>query len=257
MQKTVKIFGVLYFLLILLFNASAQEEIDQQIKEAETYYAEGKYQQAVQVYENLLKSTGKESFGVYFNLGNAYFKSNDIPAAILNYERARKIKPQDEDLLFNLEIANQQVVDQFDAVPELGIDQWYRSFLFGLSSNTWAFLSAVFFSLMLFFFGLFLYKSEVNIKRSSLLGGVLLLIFSALTFMFASQQKEYIVDNIEAVVFAPNVTATSAPNQKSTSLFVLHEGTKVQVIEEKENWVRIKISDGNIGWLEANKVEMI
>ena len=75
--------------------------------------------------------------------------------------------------------------------------------------------------------------------------------------MFASQQKDYIKNQIEAVVFAPNVTATSAPNEKSTSLFVLHEGTKVQVIEEKENWVRIKISDGNIGWLESSKLELI
>ncbi|MEM1136529.1 MAG: SH3 domain-containing protein [Bacteroidota bacterium] len=250
----------LKFFSIFLFCITTKviaQDFSQQIKEAEAFYADGKYEMAIAKYEDILATSNKEAFEIYFNLGNAYFKSNNLPATILNYEKARKLNPQDEDLLFNLEIANQQVVDKFEAVPELGISKWYRSFIFSLRSNTWAYLSIVFFSLMLFTGSIFLYKSDVSIKRYSLIGSFIFLLFAGCSLSFSVQQKNIVESQIEAVVFAPNVTATSAPSERSTSLFVLHEGTKVKVIEEKDAWVRIKISDGNIGWLEAEHVKMI
>ncbi len=240
----------------VLFAAFAQD-YSSQLEEAKQLYDEGKYLASAEKYEAVLDQSEKISFEVYYNLGNAYFKANKLPEAILNYERAKKINPNNEDLLFNLEIANQQVVDEFEKVPELGINKWYKSFVFSLSSNVWAYLSVFTFIALLVALAFFLTAKNINTKKAALSTTIVCLLISGLALLFASTQKSMTLKNKEAIIFAPNVTATSAPAEQSTSLFVLHEGTKVQVIEEQPNWVRIKISDGNIGWLPASDVELI
>jgi len=244
--------------LFLFLNTSIfAQDFTAGLTEAQLLYDEGKYLAAAEKYESILVETGKISFEIYYNLGNAYFKADNLPAAILNYERAKKIKPTNEDLLFNLEIANQQVVDEFEQVPELSVNKWYRSFVLSIPSNTWAFLSIILFIIALVGAAFFLSGNMLSIKKTALSIALVSLIISGFTLLFASTHKNVLQNNIEAIIFSPNVTATSAPTQQSTSLFVLHEGTKVKVIEQQNEWVRIKISDGNIGWLLAENIEII
>jgi tetratricopeptide (TPR) repeat protein len=247
------------FGLFILFSLSvvAQDYNATALQEAQSLYDEGKYLAAAEKYESILEESGKISFEVYYNLGNAYFKADKLPSAILNYERARKLQPTNEDLLFNLDIANQQVVDEFDQVPELGVSKWYKSFILSLSSNTWAYFSIVSFIITLAGLGAFLSGKAISIKKIAFIVSVITFFLSGITLLFASTNKSLLAENTEAVIFSPNVTATSAPAQQSISLFVLHEGTKVQVIEQQDKWVRIKISDGNIGWLPAEDITII
>ena len=243
--------------LLAVFNSAYAQDFAAQLDKAKSLYDEGRFLAAAQEYEAILSQSGKVSFEVYYNLGNAYFKADKLPQAILNYERAKKLNANNEDLLFNLEIANQQVVDEFEQVPELSVSKWYKGFVLALSSNTWAYFSVAAFIVLLIAIAFFLTTNTISIKKTALSVAIFCFIFSGATLLFASSQKSISLKNREAIIFAPNVTATSAPAEQSTSLFVLHEGTKVQVIEEQQNWVRIKISDGNIGWLPAKDVELI
>ncbi|MBX2840843.1 MAG: tetratricopeptide repeat protein [Flammeovirgaceae bacterium] len=249
-----KIFFLNLFLLMNILATAA--DFSKELKEAEDAYNAGQYQEAITTYEEIVNQ-GFEAFELYYNLGNAYFKSENFAAAILNYERAKNLDPDQEDLLFNLSLAQENTVDKFDKLPELSVAKWYKSFINSLSSNVWSIISMVTFVVFLAALSIFLFLYDLQIKRIAIWATLVFFILCGTTFIFAYQQKKFANENLEAIVFEPSVTVKSMPDDNGTRLFVIHEGTKVKVMEIKEGWKKIKLSDGNVGWLKGETIQEI
>ena len=219
-------------------------------------YANGNYEEAVKKYEAIVQQ-GFEASELYYNLGNAYYKSNKIPHAILYYERALQLDPNNEDILYNLEIARSYVVDKIESLPGFFLTRWIHSIARLMSSNGWAILSISSFVSLLLFIILYFFTKRAEIKRLSFWLGGLLLFISVSSIWFSSIQKNQIVNQKEAIIFAPSVTVKSSPDENSTDVFQLHEGTKVKIIQKLGSWQEIKLSDGNKGWVKAEVMEII
>jgi tetratricopeptide (TPR) repeat protein len=235
--------GILSFLLI-----SAQDSIQVIWEQANAYYTTEEYQKAVSAYEQILTS-GQESARLYFNLGNAYYKTGDINNAILNYERAKLLAPQDPDINFNLNLANQFVVTEIEALPQPFFVRWHNRVINMYPADIWAGISIGAFVLFLGLLGLFIFSRSSLIKMLSFWIGILAIVVSLFTFSFAARQKEKINQRKHAIVFCPRVTVKSAPAETSTDLFLLYEGVKVEISDSINTWMEIKLSDGNVGWL--------
>ena len=226
----------------------AQENNSQLWEKANAFYTTEEYQQAISLYEQIL-NTGEESAKLYFNLGNAYYKAGDVNNAILNYERAKILAPNDEDIDFNLKIANQFVVTSIDQLPKPFFVRWKQSIINLYPADTWSFISISAFVLFLILLGLYLFGRSTSVRRLSFWVGILAIIFSGFTFSFASQQKNKINNRNHAIVFCPRVTVKSAPAETGTDLFLIYEGLKVEVTDSLNTWTEIKLADGNEGWL--------
>lgn len=239
------------FLIILLLGPLfliAQETNEQLWDKANAFYTTEEYQQAVSFYERIVAS-GEESAKLYYNLGNAYYKTGDINNAILNYEKARLLAPHDEDIAFNLQIANQYVVTKIEELPQPFFLRWRTSTVNKYPADTWAFISIASFIIFLLLLGLFLFSKTVAIKRISFWIGIIAIVFSAFTFSLAAQQKGKINNRNHAIVFCPRVTVKSSPSETGTDLFLIYEGLKLEITDELESWTEIKLADGNKGWL--------
>lgn len=219
-------------------------------------YTTKNYKEAIKFYEQLIAS-GKHSEEVYFNLGNSYFKDNHISKAILNYERARIIDPADEDILFNLRIAYNNTVDKIDPVPLLFYQRWWLSFIHFFSPAQWNVISII--SIWLTFFcGIaYLFAGTINRKRNTFLSTLVLLGISFLFYFLAYSSSKSIYGNNEAIIMNSSSYIRSSPDEKSTKLFMLHEGTKVKIIDEIDEWKQIRIANGNVGWVDNKSIEKI
>ena len=248
-----------YILILLLAIPGfifAQESNTQLWEKANAFYTTEDYQQAISYYEQIL-SSGQESAKLHFNLGNAYYKTGNINKAILNFERAKLLAPNDENIDFNLKLANQFVVTSIDPLPVPFFIRWRTSVINMYSSDTWSYISIVSFIVFLILIGLFIFSRIVMVRRLSFLAGILILIFSGFTFSFASKQKKKIVERNHAIVFCPRVTVKSAPAQTGTDLFLIYEGLKVQITDSINSWKEIKLADGNEGWLQDSCIVKI
>lgn len=238
--------------------AFATSVADPNIKftEANKLYAEAKYREAIEVYNELIKSDHL-SAEIYYNLGNANYKLDEIAAAILNYEKALKLKPDFEDAIFNLKLANQKTIDKIDHLPELFIDSAYKNFVRSRTVESWAFytIGLIFIALLLLIS--YLLSGNVLIKKSGFYGGLLFLLFGLFCWFMASENQKIINQSTEAIIFAKSITVKSEPNESSLKLFTLHEGTKVNVLDFHENWAKIKIPNGNVGWITKKDLEVI
>ena len=239
-------------ILAILFIVSpffllGQEDNAQLWEKANAYFTTEAYEQAVSAYESIV-AKGEESAKLYFNLGNAYYKSGDVNNAILNYERAKVLAPHDEDIAFNLSIANQFVVTKIEALPQPFFLRWRTSVVNKYPTDTWAYISIGSFVLFLMLLGLFLFSRSVSIKRMSFWIGIIAIVFSGFTFSLAAQQKGKINNRKHAIVFCPRVTVKSSPSQSGTDLFLMYEGLKVEITDSLDTWKEIKLADGNKGW---------
>ena len=236
---------------ILIFTPlflTAQENNTQLWEKANAFFTTEDYQQAVSTYEQIVAS-GEESAKLYFNLGNAYYKTGDINNAILNYERAKVLAPHDEDIEFNLRIANQFVVTKIEELPQPFFLRWRTSVVNKYPTDTWAYISIGTFILFLLLLGFFFFSKNVTLKRISFWIGIIVILFSAFTFSFANKQKKKIQNRNHAIVFCPRVTVKSSPTETGTDLFLIYEGLKIEVTDSLNNWTEIKLADGNEGWL--------
>jgi len=244
------IFKILILVFGLLFfkNVQARENSEQLWEKANAYYTTEEYQQAISTYEQILQN-GEESAKLYFNLGNAYYKAGDINNAILNYERAKLLAPQDEDIRFNLKVANQFVVTKIDELPQPFFQRWRNSIINLYPADSWSVISITAFILFFVLLGFFLFSRRIPVKRISFWIGILTIIISAVSYSFAARQKSEIKKRNEAIVFCPRVTIKSSPAQSGTDLFLIYEGVKVQITDSLSSWKEIKLKDGNQGWL--------
>lgn len=224
--------------------------------DADSAYIKNDYATAIQIYENMLQQG--ESADVYYNLGNSYYKSGDIARAILNYERALLLKPGNEDIKANLEIARSKTVDKIDIVPEVFFIGWIKSLINSISIDVWAYWGITFFILLIISLYFFIFSKQVTRKKIGFIGSIACFIFVICSNMFASYQKRTLTDRNTAIVVIPSVTIRSTPNENGTNLFVLHEGSKVLIKDNSmRNWKEISIDDGKVGWVSSSDIEII
>lgn len=226
------------------------------LSEANKSYSENNFEQAISLYEKVLEN-GVESAEVYYNLGNAYFKINDMPSAILFYEKARKLNPNDEDVLKNLEIANSRIVDKIENMPQIFYKQWWKNLLYIFTVDEWATISLVFFALIFVMLLVFLLTNIYWVKKSSFWFGIVFIVISGTTWMLANQKYKTFTQDHQAIIFTPTITVKSSPTETGVDLFVIHEGTKVQITDHVGDWYEVKIQNGSVGWLKAQDIRKI
>lgn len=224
--------------------------------EADSAYVRGEYQQAIKAYESLLK-TGA-SADIYYNLGNAYYRTENITYAVLNYERALLLSPSDRDIRFNLQMARSKTIDKITPEQEMFFVTWYRSLVNLASVDGWATLALISLALAIVLALFYLFSEQLWLRKIGFFGAILALLFFILGNIFAHQQKDLLVHRRGAIVTAPAVTVKSTPAKQGTDLFILHEGTKVTITDASmKEWKEIRLADGKEGWIEARQIEMI
>jgi tetratricopeptide (TPR) repeat protein len=244
-----------FSVLCFLFSSNAfSQNTEQLFQAANQSYKQANYPKAIEQYQAIIKQNINNS-ELYYNLGNAYYKTDQIGFAILNYEKALKLSPEDEDILTNLKIANLKTVDRLNAVPQLAIISWWSTFVSSKSSNLWSVISLVFLWLALVLFALYLFVPSV--KKISFLSGALLLLCAFFFFFIASSKKSLEQNNGHGILLTNNSHVKSAPDAQSTDLFLIHEGVKFEVLDQVEDWSKIRLVDGKVGWLPRNLFEVI
>ena len=224
--------------------------------EADSAYVRGQYQQAIRDYEALLKQGA--SAELYYNLGNAYYRTENIPEAVLNYERALLLSPGDRDIRFNLQIARSKTFDKIVPESEMFFVTWYRSLVSLMSVDGWARTALIALALTIVLLLVYLFSYRIWLRKTGFFGGVVLLLLFVGSNIFAWQQKKDLLNRKGAIIFAPAVTVKSTPAVNGTDLFILHEGTKVVITDgSMRDWKEIRIADGKEGWIESKHIRVI
>ena len=224
--------------------------------EGDSAYIKEDYATAIQVYETLLKNG--EAADVYYNLGNSYYKIGEIAKAVLNYERALLLQPGNNDIRANLEVARAKTIDKVEPVPEVFFVSWTKSLINSMSVDAWATWGIISFILFIVALYFFIFSKQIMWKKAGFISGIIFLIITICTNLFASEQKEHLVNRNEAIVMNPSVTVRSTPSESGTSLFILHEGRKVSIKDNSmKEWKEIRLEDGKVGWVPASAIEVI
>jgi len=242
-------------MLIYLLPAFAGG-IDTLYTRANEEYDKELYTNAVEDYLQIIQN-GYESPEVYYNLGNAYFKLDDYPSAILYYEKAKKLAPNDEDINFNLKVVNTKIVDKIEPVPELFLKRWWKAVYNMFNSTTWAWIAIVSFIVFFLLLAFYLLSNKVFIRKASFYAGVFAIFITVFSFILAFEKYQVEHNQKEAIVFTPTLTVKSSPSQSSVDLFVIHEGSKVKIIDKVGGWYEIRIASGSVGWLPVDAVKEI
>jgi tetratricopeptide (TPR) repeat protein len=254
MKALTKIFFVI--LIASGFSTSYGNDFKNTIEKANSVYNEGLYDSAIVLYNEVVLAK-MESPELYYNLGSAYFKNQNLPKAILYFEKAKKLSPNDEDIIYNLNIANSMIVDKIERVPEMFYKHWWNYFYNLFDADMWTILSLCIWALFIVVLGFFILGKIRRTKKLAFYLAALFLFASVASFGLASQKYYYTKENKEAIIFTPTITVKSSPTLNSVDLFVIHEGTKVKIVDKVDQWFKIKIKDGSIGWLPADAMEMI
>ena len=250
-----RIFVYIACFLILPVGVFASEQ-QIYLQKANKAYGNGSFTEAVDLYKRVI-ALGYESPELYYNLGNSYFKLNEYASAILWYERAKRIDPGNEDIDFNLKVTNNKIADQIEPLPEIFYKRWFRNLVNLFPSDTWARTGIVLFILALASGSLYLLSRVLILRKFGFWIGVFILLFSIVSILFAWNSHTNVKNASEAIIFTPTITIKSSPDEKSVDLFVLHEGTKVQIKDKIGSWFEIRIANGSVGWIPANVFEKI
>lgn len=245
---------VLFFIsMTLVLSAFAQTKA-----EADELYKKEKYTEAASAYEALLKGKDGVSAALYYNLGNTYYKLDNIPLAILNYERALLIEPGDGDIRANLALARGKTVDKVTPPSEMFFVTWWHGFCNSMSAYSWCILAISCFVLMLVGILLYMFAPQLLVRKIGVYGAMVLLVLVVLFNFTAYSQNEAFSNRKSAIVLAPAVSVKSSPTDSSTDLFVIHEGSKVEILDASmKQWKEVKFEEGKQGWIPASALEVI
>lgn len=233
-----------------------EKDIDSLYMNANDLYQQGIYEPALEGYHEILVE-GFESADLYYNIGNAAYRSNSIGHAILYYEKALKLEPAHDDAIHNLEFVSRYRLDTFDEVPMLFFGSWVKWFVQLFPEKTWSVLALLFFVIILSSLLVFLFSRQNLLKKTGFITGLVALLLFVITVSSAQSRHRDIVNPDAGIILAPSVVVRSSPSESGTELFVLHEGTEIEMKEEISGWQNIKVPDGREGWILSDNFESI
>lgn len=224
--------------------------------DADSAYVHERYQDAAKGYEELLQKGVSAS--LYYNLGNCYYRMDQIPLAVLNYERALQLSPGDEDIRWNLQMARSKTIDKIVPESEMFFVTWYRALVNLQSVDGWARTALVALVIAIILALVYLFADAIILRKTGFFGGALLLLFFLLANLFAWQQKQSLTHRRGAIIMQSAVSVKSTPSQNGTDLFILHEGTRVTITDSSmRDWREVRVADGKKGWVETKQIEAI
>lgn len=244
--------NIIYLILFITEIFFAQNSFEK----GNTLYQKGKYEQAISQYESVLANQ-QHSPELYFNLGNCYYKLNKVAPSIYNYEKALLLNPDDSEIRTNLEFAQKLQIDEIKVLPKVGFSKLILDFTSLLHYNTWAWISVGLSTLFLLLFIGYYFSQFSSSKRVFFIGMIVILVLLLTTTITSIVAKKVYEAEKPAIVFAESIEVKSEPQKASTTAFILHEGTKVFVLESMSNWKKIQLTDGTEGWLDKNAIKEV
>lgn len=239
-------------ILLTLLSSAAQHagagEADSLVQAGNLHYTNHRYAQAESCYMAVI-SLGFTSAPLYFNLGNTCYKQNEIANAILYYEKARLLSPGDEDIRQNLAMANSRIIDKIETIPVFFARRWMNVLAGQFLPDLWAKVALVLFVVSLASFFAYLAGRNQTLRKAGFAVGILLFLLSMCSLLLMNNRKKVIRESHGAIVMTPVVNVRSSPDDQGTSVFVLHEGTRVMQVDSLQNWKEVRIPDGNKGWV--------
>jgi len=246
----------LLFITLCLSFLSFQGLGNELLTKAEKAYDTKKYKEAIESYEKLIKD-GYTSYQLYFNLGNAYYRNNDLGKAIYYYELARKVEPNDEDIRINLAIASGKTIDKIDSKENFFISAVKTNVLSSLSTTSWAWLSIFCISAAAVLFFMFVSSQSLLVKRIAFLAAAILFVSFFISYFLGYSALKDRYENKFAIILSNEIKILNEPTPLAKTKFSLHEGTKIRVIENNGDWLLIKLDNGNEGWVKLTEVGII
>ncbi len=243
---------IIFFILFIFSNTQNSDNL---FKESNDLYTNGDYQNAVEGYLEVLKS-GFESAELYFNIGNSFYKLNNIPESNYYYEKAKSISPNDDDILTNLSFAQNLRIDKIETLPITDVQNLKLSILDLLSEKGWSFMLISLIWMMCFAFTFYILSNDSKFKRSFFSISLLFLILSSFT-LFVNIEKKKNSEIKYAIIYDKEIEVWSEPNNISELKFLLHEGTKVKQIDVIEDWLNIQLENGTIGWIQSSSLRIL
>lgn len=259
-KKNIPAAGIIAVLLLAGAPATglaAEGYVDSLYRSANDSYAAGNWQDAVESYSSV-ESLGLESAALYCNLGNAWYKAGDVAKAILYYERALKLDPSYSDARYNMTVVSDYIQDRIEPVPEFILKTWARNLCYALDSDAWAVAGLVFLAVVAVSLLLLFLSASLAWRRTGFFAAIVFFLFSLTSLSCAFWQKADYSRKDGAIIMVPVVSVKSSPSSEaSTDLFILHEGTKVLILDEVGDWRNIELADGRQGWMQSADMEII
>jgi tetratricopeptide (TPR) repeat protein len=246
----------LIYILAYLVSVLTFAQNNQVFDEANALYNDASYTEALEKYKTILDS-GEHSAELYFNIANAHYKLNHIAPSIYYYEKALLLKPNDKDIQNNIAFARNMTVDAIDSVPEVGISKIIKNITNTMSFDAWAKTAIVCIMLFVMLFIAYYFTYSTSKKRFAFVASNVSLLLAIGSLVFAFHKFKLVNNDQPAIVFAQETKIKSEPNLRSSEAFILHEGTKVQVLDTVSNWKKIKLSDGKTGWIMNDDIKMV
>ncbi|SDG84489.1 tetratricopeptide repeat protein [Winogradskyella thalassocola] len=244
------------FLLLCCFNLIGFSQNDQTFRDANTLYNDGKFAEAIDKYESILNSK-EHSAELYFNLGNANYKLNNIAPSIYYFEKALQLAPHDKDIENNLAFAQNMTIDAIDKVPTVGFSRIVNNIVNTFNTDTWAKIAVGGVLLFVIIFLAYHFSYTSSKKRIAFVTSIVSLFVACISVAMAFQKADLNKKNNPAIVFAQESRVKTDPNPTSEEVFRLHEGTKVQVLETYEDWNKIQLSDNSTGWIPSKDIKLL
>lgn len=246
----------LIYIIALIITTTSVAQKNTLFEEGNTLYNAGKFNEAITKYESVL-ATKNHSAELYFNLGNAHYKLNNIAPSIYYFEKALQLAPNDKEILNNIAFARNMTVDAIDIVPEVGFSKLFKNLSNTLSFDAWAYASVAAMLLFVLMSLLYYFSYTTGKKRLAFIGSSVFLFLSCFALFFAFNKFNIDKNNNPAIVFSQEALVKSEPNLRSEETFRLHEGTKVQILDTVKNWKKIKLSDGKTGWITKDAIKAL
>ena len=246
----------LIFLLFVCIGFSVFAQNNELFEEANVAYANEDYREAINLYEQILEN-GETSADLHYNLGNAHYKLNHIAPSIYHYEKALQMNPGDEDVKNNLGFARNMAIDAIDEAPKEGFSDLFSWGAALFTASGWGWVAI--FSMLLFviFFLAYYFSQRTLLKRIFFICGIFFLLFSLSSAGIGAMKQWLEEESSFAIVFSEEAEVKSEPNLGSADVFQLHEGTKVKVTEDFQDWFEIELPNGNQGWMLKNELKKL
>lgn len=246
----------LFYILALLFSAITLGQSNALFEKGNTLYNQGEYEDAINTYKIILESN-VHSAELYYNLGNAYYKLNEVAPSVFYYEKALQLAPNDVDIKNNLAFARNMTIDAIETIPEAGLTKFINNIASKMTFDGWAKTAVVLVCcfVVLFLCYYFVYASMG--KRMAFIGSIACIILVGITLTMAFHKYNLDKNNRPAIVFSKESKVRTEPNSRSEESFTLHEGTKVQILENVQSWNKIKLADGKTGWIQDGDIKAL